>query len=113
MITNWRRGGHPAGKPLPPDLDRRRPLPGDYQTFVHLRDPANGQNVAQADGPPLAGWYPTSWWPAGEAVTDWRNFPLPADLPPGRYRLVVGFYDLAGQQRVGQEFDLGLVEVQP
>ncbi|MCB8919036.1 MAG: glycosyltransferase family 39 protein [Ardenticatenaceae bacterium] len=89
------------------------PLPGDYQTFVHLRDPANGQNVAQADGPPLAGWYPTSWWPAGEAVTDWRNFPLPADLPPGRYRLVVGFYDLAGQQRVGQEFDLGLVEVQP
>ncbi len=82
----------------------------DYTVFVHLLDGA-GQLAAQADGPPLDGWYPTSWWAAGEWVTDERAFPLPGDLPPGSYRLVAGLYDPAGGQRLGEAWELGTVQV--
>lgn len=89
------------------------PVDKNYQVFVHLRDRESGENVAQADGPPLAGWYPTSRWLAGEIVEEERTFPLPAELPPGRYRLVVGFYELETGMRFGPEHDLGPVTVQP
>jgi len=88
------------------------PVPTDYTIFLHLRD-ADGQLVAQADGPPLGGWYPTSWWVPGEWVTDDHAFPLPADTPPGDYRLVAGLYDPATGARLGEEIDLGPVEVRP
>ncbi|HSM55874.1 MAG TPA: hypothetical protein VK879_06940 [Candidatus Sulfomarinibacteraceae bacterium] len=89
------------------------PLEADYQLFVHLRDPRNGEPVAQADGPPLSGWYPTSWWPVERLIVDERTFPLPQDVAPGIYELVVGFYDLHSGQRVGPEHNLGAVEVLP
>lgn len=89
------------------------PVQADYQIFVHLRDPESGENVAQADGPPLDGWYPTSWWTDGEIVEEERRFQVPADLRRGHYRLVVGFYELETGQRVGPEHDLGLVTVRP
>jgi hypothetical protein len=84
----------------------------DYQIFAHLRDPETDKNVAQADGPPLDGWYPTSWWPAGEIIVDNRTFPLSEDTPPGTYELYVGLYDLASGARFGSEHLLGVVEVQ-
>ena len=84
----------------------------DYTVFLHLRDAA-GQLVAQADGPPLDGWYPTSQWTAGEWVTDAHTFALPADTPPGNYRLVAGLYDPATGARLGEESDLGPVEMRP
>ncbi len=86
--------------------------PTDYTVFLHLRD-AGGQLVAQADGPPLDGWYPTSQWAAGEWVTDAHAFPLPAGVPPGDYRLVAGLYDPATGARLGNETDLGPVKVRP
>ena len=89
------------------------PLTSDLQVFVHLRDPATGQNVAQADGPPANGWYPTSWWPVGEIVPDARQFAIPPDLAPGAYRLVVGLYDLDSGARVGAEQDLGVIQIEP
>ncbi len=63
----------------------------DDTVFVHLVD-ANGKLAAQADGPPLAGRYPTSAWDAGELIDDTRQLPLPANLPPGRYTVQVGWY---------------------
>lgn len=88
------------------------PLTADYQVFVHLRAADGSQSIAQADGPPLGGWYPTSWWPVGEVVVDRRSFALPADVAPGRYTLVVGLYDLASGRRVGNEHALGAIEVE-
>lgn len=85
----------------------------DYQTFVHLRQIDNGEIVAQADGPPLEGWYPTSWWEPGETIMDPRVFSVPETLPPGNYQLVIGFYDLATTHQVGEPFNLGTIEVQP
>ncbi|MDT8307086.1 MAG: glycosyltransferase family 39 protein [Anaerolineae bacterium] len=89
------------------------PVARDYQLFVHLRDPSSNQTVDQADGPPLDGWYPTSYWPQGYRVVDARTFPLSAGVPSGDYRLVVGFYDPLGGSRLGPDYDLGMVRVQP
>jgi 4-amino-4-deoxy-L-arabinose transferase-like glycosyltransferase len=89
------------------------PVDIDYQVFVHLRDMVTGEPVAQADGPPREGWYPTSWWEAGERIVDRRSFDVPATVPPARYQLVVGLYDLASRQRLGGENILGTVEVLP
>ena len=50
--------------------------------------------MAQGDGPPLLGDYPTRVWSSGELVVDPHVVALPADLPAGQYRLLVGMYDL-------------------
>jgi hypothetical protein len=108
--ATWRAG---ETQPLVLTWAVYTPFVADYQTYVHLRPEGHGDNTPQADGPPLAGWYPTSWWRAGETVVDDRQFPLPENTPPGDYRLYVGFYDLATGERVGQEFDLGPITVLP
>jgi hypothetical protein len=89
----------------------RESVNDDYQVFVHLRDQSDGKNVAQADGPPLDGWYPTSQWPEGDIIVDERRFVLPADVPSGTYDLVVGFYDLNSGQQLGSEHFLESIEV--
>ncbi len=71
----------------------------DYTVFVHLRNEA-GAIVAQKDGPPAAGAYPTSLWDGGEIIQDRMSLPLPAPLPPGRYELVAGMYDFASGMRL-------------
>ncbi|UCG23814.1 MAG: hypothetical protein JSW55_17020, partial [Chloroflexota bacterium] len=83
----------------------------DYQLFVHLRDSVSGEVAAQADGPPLDGWFPTSWWVEGEVVVDERTFEVPADLPAGSYDLIVGLYDLKTLEQLGDAYDLGNIEV--
>jgi hypothetical protein len=71
----------------------------DYTVFVHLLDGA-GQPVAQADSPPLANWYPTSIWAAGEQIRDPHVIRVPVSIVPGPYVLAVGFYDLDTGQRL-------------
>ncbi|MHB1319446.1 MAG: hypothetical protein ACYCYF_12585, partial [Anaerolineae bacterium] len=41
----------------------------DYTVFLHGADAA-GMLVAQDDGPPARGVYPTSWWLAGDVIRD-------------------------------------------
>jgi len=69
--------------------------PEDYTVFVHVEDAA-GKLVAQVDGPPVAGRYPTSLWDAGETVLDQRALAL----PPGQYTVYVGLYRWPGLQRL-------------
>lgn len=59
--------------------------------MLHLRNERD-ERIADADGPPAAGGRPTSLWQAGEVIIDDRRLAIPADLPPGRYWLVVGSY---------------------
>lgn len=68
------------------------PLPISYTTFVHLVN-ANGEIAAQADGIPLHGRYPTTAWGVGERFEDAYTLPLPTNLPPGGYSLLLGLYD--------------------
>ncbi|MDM8528961.1 glycosyltransferase family 39 protein [Anaerolineales bacterium HSG24] len=65
---------------------------GNYMAFIHLLDEA-GQIVAQNDGLPRAGAYPTPWWQVGLLVSDLRHLTIPADTPAGQYQLQVGLYE--------------------
>jgi hypothetical protein len=62
----------------------------DLKVFVHVYD-ANGKLLAQDDGPPAAGFAPTSWWRRGDVITDTRTINM-ASLPPGTYRITAGMY---------------------
>ncbi len=64
----------------------------DYTVFVHCFDPATGENVVQHDASPRNGAYPTSWWAAGEVVSETLTLSL-AGVPAGAYRLALGLYD--------------------
>jgi hypothetical protein len=69
-------------------------LDKDYTVFVHLIEPsAGGQLLAQADAAPMAGRWPTSLWLPGVPLDDRHTIPLPEDLMPGSYEVVVGLYD--------------------
>lgn len=59
--------------------------------MLHLRNDRD-ERIVDVDGPPAAGGRPTSLWQAGEVVIDDRRLTIPADLPPGRYWLVIGSY---------------------
>ena len=77
------------------------PLPTDYTTFVHVLDATEpGSIVAQMDRPPAGGAYPTSLWEPGEVVRDPIRVPIPAEVPGGDYRIVVGLYDFATGARL-------------
>jgi len=68
-----------------------QPPQGDYAAFVHLLG-ADGTLLAQHDGPPRYGRYPTWAWQAGDVVPDEHVLALP-DLAPGQAtRLVAGMY---------------------
>ncbi len=77
-------------------------LDTDYTVFLHLRDAA-GETVAQGDGPPVNGQWPTSLWPPDVTIQDAHTITLPADLPLGTYRLVAGLYDGATGNRLPLE----------
>ena len=72
-------------------------LSENYTVFVHVLD-ADWQRIAQHDGWPAAAFAPTSTWTPGFAVDDRHNVSLPASLPPGQYRLIVGLYRTSDQQ---------------
>jgi len=71
----------------------------DYQVFVHLLG-EGPEPLAQGDGPPLMGDYPTSMWGAGETIADPHPVLLPDGLPNGQYRLTVGMYELQTLRRL-------------
>jgi uncharacterized membrane protein len=63
----------------------------DYVVFVHLIDPKTGQIVAQSDGQPIGGQYPTSLWAKGEYVRDEHMLAI-GNLPQGKFQLRIGMY---------------------
>lgn len=76
----------------------------DYKIFVHLVDAA-GNVLAQFDGYPHEGAYPTSQWVPGEVIADSYPLAVPADAPAGPYRLFVGLYDEATLERLSVSGD--------
>jgi hypothetical protein len=76
-------------------------LDTDHSVFLHLVAPGGGaEAIAQADGPPLDGEWPTSLWLPGVTLDDLHTIPLPPQLPPGTYSLLVGLYDPATGERL-------------
>jgi len=75
------------------------PQPGVF-TFLHVLDPA-GQKVADYNAP-LAGDQRPRPWVAAEPLLDQAALALPANLAPGRYRLIGGAFDPASGARLAQ-----------
>lgn len=75
-----------------------RPVPTNYQVFVHLRD-ESGAVVSQSDrlNP---GDYPARRWPLDQYVRDPHRLALPAEMPSGEYRLAVGLWLMAEGERL-------------
>ena len=86
------------GGSLPVTLywDAAVPPTHDYQMFLHLcRDCVLPPLASDDDSPPLHGYAPaglTTTWQVGDPVHDERAVALPANLPPGRYTLLLGVY---------------------
>jgi 4-amino-4-deoxy-L-arabinose transferase-like glycosyltransferase len=80
LTLTWQSAGTPAKQ---------------YTVFVHLLD-GDGRLVAQNDGPPANGNFPTEEWGPGDVVID----PHPLAAPPGSYQVEVGLYDSQTHQRL-------------
>lgn len=65
----------------------------DYHLFVHIVDSA-GALVAQADGIPGAGRFPTTAWANDQRWIEAVQIPLPAGLSAGEYKVFTGWYSL-------------------
>ena len=76
----------------------------DFLPRLQLLD-TEDRAVAELTEKPVAGTYPTAWWHAGQLVRDPHALPIPATVPPGRYRLVLSLIRAANGQPV--EFGRG------
>ncbi|MEW5956205.1 MAG: hypothetical protein AB1801_00655 [Chloroflexota bacterium] len=85
------------------------PLAVDFTVFVQLVDGANTIK-AQADDKPQRGFYTTPYWQPGEEVIDVHPVPLPPDLAPGQYTLLLGFYEAETARRLQILDEAGIFE---
>lgn len=76
----------------------RQPVPADYKVFIHVLD-ANGNLQFQRDKLALSELMPMTAWPAGENLRDPYAVVVPANLPAGEYRVMMGVYDPANQNQ--------------
>lgn len=86
-----------------------------YKVSVQLLD-ARNQVIAQHDGEPGGGAYPTDRWQIGKTVIDNHGIAIPFGVPPGRYRMIAVLYAADTGERVRQSgqdaLPLGEVEVE-
>jgi hypothetical protein len=80
----------------------RAEIEEDYSVFVHLIG-QEGESIAQGDGVPANGIYPTWAWVPGEIIEDEHLIPLETDSPAGTYQLSVGLYQLGTPDRLTVE----------
>jgi hypothetical protein len=77
----------------------KEPMDRSYNVFVHVFD-SQGELQGQSDSLPVSGDYPTSSWQPGEVIVDGYTIPLRANAPLDAYRVAVGMYDTATNERL-------------
>jgi 4-amino-4-deoxy-L-arabinose transferase-like glycosyltransferase len=105
-LEGWALDGTPGpGAALDLTLlwDATSAAPGDWSMFVHLVGPSTA--ISLAGSPPRDGAYPTWAWSSGEKIVDTWHLDLPADLPPGAYKVRIGFFDAEQELRLPAEQD--------
>lgn len=75
------------------------PMDAKLTAFIHVLD-QDGRLVAQHDGVPGGGFVPTDAWLPEVPLEETVEIVLPAELPQGEYRLMVGMYDPATSIRI-------------
>jgi hypothetical protein len=91
---SWEAGTQPA---LTLYWQTLAPPGRDLTLFIHLVDPRTKRQITGFDGPPS---FPTSLWQAGNTFIEPRRLALPADLAPGDYQLIIGWYEPATLARL-------------
>ncbi|MDL1895795.1 hypothetical protein FBQ82_05945 [Anaerolineae bacterium CFX7] len=83
-----------AGNPLTVTLywNATGAMEKPYTVFVQLLGAAPPP-VAQKDAQPLGGGRPTQTWVQGEFLTDAYTLEIKPDVPKGKYKILVGWYD--------------------
>ena len=91
-----------AGSTLALALDwQALTAPGtNFTQFLHFFAAADNSFVAGFDEAPFGGRFPTRDWPAGHALRDEWQVPLPPELTPGDYQLVFGLYNAQTLERL-------------
>ncbi|MEA3337042.1 MAG: DUF2723 domain-containing protein [Chloroflexota bacterium] len=74
-----------------------QPIATDLSSFVHLTLP-DGSKIAQSDKLIGGDYYPSRLWKPGEIIVDRHVVSLPADAPPGPFRVYAGMYELMGDE---------------
>jgi hypothetical protein len=74
-----------------------QPLDQQYTVSLQFGNGANGK-LAQRDGRPWDGYFPTLEWPVGPEIDDPHSLQLPANLAAGQYHLFVSMYSLENGQ---------------
>lgn len=82
---------------ITPSWNIQADQPGGVFFFVHVLAP-DGSKVAQVDLPLDDGLFPQ--WQAGQQFGRPLALPLPADVPPGEYRVALGVYQPAEGRRL-------------
>jgi hypothetical protein len=85
------------------------PMNEDYDVDVRLID-AGGKAWAEERSQPYGDQYATSKWPRGAILRDSHELDLPADLPPGDYRLAVGLVSDTTGARLAPATDDVIIE---
>jgi hypothetical protein len=89
----------------------KQPLAQDYKAFVHVAD-ASGRPLAQWDGFPCLNLGRTSLWAVGKPIRDHVLMTIPEEMPAGEYPVVVGLYDEATGDRLGDRaVEVGTISV--
>jgi len=84
-----------------------------YTVFVHLES-LDGQVIAQLDSAPQGGGMLTVSWATGQIIADAYPLTIPANTPPGAYRIVVGMYNpLDGVHLIDESTGKGEVVLDP
>ncbi|MGC8873529.1 MAG: glycosyltransferase family 39 protein [Chloroflexia bacterium] len=90
----WTTPVRPGGTiPLTLYVEGLQPNLPRLETVVFLVDEHDDAR-ASAGGEPLGGFLPTSLWQPRDEFLDFYEIELPAGLPPGRYRIQVGYRPL-------------------
>jgi hypothetical protein len=66
----------------------------NYKIFLHLARLDDSGQVAQADSDPNLGFTPMTNWEAGAVMVDDQRLASDTPIPPGRYRLLLGVYQV-------------------
>jgi hypothetical protein len=75
-------------------------IPADVTRFVHIVSQTGKELVAQHDGKPCQGLYPVSQWATNVIIPDGFAITIPANLMPGLYDLIVGWYSYPSLDRL-------------
>ncbi len=93
--------GYDLGPAKPPKMTlywkRLNPQAGNRTVTLRLLD-TSGAVVAQRDGRPYDGRFPTSAWPVDVLLPEEVTLPPTDALPPGEYRLAIGIYATDGRE---------------